>query len=256
MKLGIAILSHNRLEQLKSAVSSISCFKWDDVIISDNSTDIDVRNGLKFILDEYSYIRCSLVNDNGLFPNLENLVRNMQPDISYLLLCDDDLLVIDSIELEKLRDADITPVLRARQPNNIGWKFEQDGNINRSNNAWHYFLRFPNLAFAGSFVESRIYKKFTGKYEKLGNEFDLFLIGEQIRSEGQCYITSKSYYIFNVHAGQISSKAEPFRFLASVPFLLCYLLNGGKFIVFSIYLRALIYSAGSWAKRLVSAKKS
>lgn len=196
-KLGIFILSHNRPDLLKRALGSIDKSVFREVFISDNS-DTEFWPVVKDIaLQNEVYIsRCST---KGLIPNLINAIEIMKDDVSYLLLCDDDEIVLNNYtEVNNIPDCAIYAI-PALQEHMVGFKNFKRGRtlLLKEQNT------FPNLGFAGMFIPARIYKDSICSIEKFGNRFDLFLLSQVAGLK--TYISCRNHYKFNQHEDQLSS---------------------------------------------------
>jgi hypothetical protein len=249
MKLGVAILSHNRSCLLENAVRSVISCKWDDIILADNSTSAVESKRVKAIAKLVPEIRFRSIRESGLFANLENLINLMRDDVSYLLLCDDDSISVDSKEIDLLRSKCYLPILRARQGKINGWKHEKGGVLSKRWAAIRYLVWFPNLAFAGMFIHGSIYKMHKKSLTVFGNEFDLFLVSKQLGCECNMYLTEYSSYEYSSHPDQLSSIPAPIKYLRSVPRLIREVVLFRNYTLFSLYLRAWGFCVASWCVR-------
>lgn len=250
MKLGVAVLSHNRPELLKVALSSFYFADFDDVVISDNSEPSCIA-AVDDICRKFPYLRFFRTKEQGLTANLINLVGAMSDDVAYILLCDDDELHVEASEIFESRNNDVLPIARAKQPGVAGWRNEPNGRLVVRNRVIHYSIWFPNLGFAGSFVPASIYRSCLGHFNSLGPEFDILMLSEFIMRCDNIAILERSHYKFNVHSGQISQAIDCGDLIRRAHVFFRLSVRSGNFLISSLYIRALLYGCRTQLKRKI-----
>lgn len=218
-KVGVYILTHNRLQTLKIALESVlsQSFKDMEVIISDNSDNNETENAMMDYVKRYNNLRYVHHHDaNSSSAHIQKIISENRFEL-YMLFHDDDEMLFNMVE-ELYNAANSHPLcsaiaanayLSTNGKNKLAFK-EKNVIINNGN---ELIARYSAVNMSIAPFPSYLYRKIAVDhikfdYNKKGGKYCDVSYLVDIANCGPIFYIGKPLMVYNIHESQDSASFD------------------------------------------------